>query len=396
MHFAVRLGMRDAFRTAAGTDGVTSFRRVTFWLAMKLPKKFNIFNLTKIFFVIGAFCLLFLPVDVSAKNLAEYHAGVKSVEDSIQKLSASIDDGIHEGGAENIKFEREIVADIRKKIPVTEKIEWEGNSIETNNQWLEAKLKAFEGESANAAARQIILTDIGERLSAIEEKLEQIENPAAAANRSKDEDKRKISEILRRAEYLKPPPKEESAFQKLLKKIRQWLNQKFPQPDIPEGAFDGLQSLSFGFQMLLYAAVFGFIAFLIYRFAPFIARKFRLREKEDKGERIILGEKLAANEDAQSLFSEAEEMARQGNLRGAIRKGYIALLCELSDRKIIGLAQHKTNRDYLRDVRKKRELHQNMNGLTNSFERHWYGFDDANENDWDEFKQTYQKAVSSK
>jgi hypothetical protein len=360
---------------------------------MKLTKKSNIFNLTKGFFVVGVFCLLFLPLDVSAKNLAEYHASVKSVEDSVQKLTASIDDGIHEG-AENIKIEREIVADIRKKLPVSEKIEWEGNSIEADNQWLEAKLKAFEDESADTATRKMILTDIGERLSAIEEKIEQLENPAAAANRSKDEDKRKLSEILRRAEYLKSPPKEESAFQKLLKKIRQWLSEQFPRPDIPEGAFDGLQSLSFGFQMLLYAAVFGFIAFVIYRFAPFLARKFRLREKEDKGERIILGEKLAANEDAQSLFSEAEEMARQGNLRGAIRKGYIALLCELSDRKIIGLAQHKTNRDYLRDVRKKRELHQNMNGLTNSFERHWYGFDDADENDWNEFKQTYQKAVS--
>jgi Domain of unknown function (DUF4129) len=361
---------------------------------MKLPKKLNIFKGTKVFFVIGAFCLLFLPIDVSAKNLAEYHAIVKSVEDSVQKLTASIDDGIHESGAENINLEREIVADIRKKLPVTEKIEWEGNSIEADNQWLEAKLKAFEDESADTATRKMILTDIGERLSAIEEKIEQLENPAAVANRSKDEDKRKLSEILRRAEYLKSPPKEESAFQKLLKKIRQWLSEKFPHPDIPEGAFDGLQSLSFGFQMLLYAAVFGFIAFVIYRFAPFLARKFGRGEKEDKGERVILGEKLAADEDAQSLFSEAEEMARQGNLRGAIRKGYIALLCELSDRKIIGLAQHKTNRDYLRDVRKKRELHQNMNGLTNSFERHWYGFDDADENDWNEFKQTYQKAVS--
>ena len=179
-----------------------------------------------------------------------------------------------------------------------------------------------------------------------------------------------------------------------MKEIRAWLNKKFPRPNIPAGSPEGLQTVSFGFQMLLYAAVFAFIAFLLYRFAPFFVRKFRQREKKDKDERVILGEKLAANEDSQSLFSEAEALARQGNLRGAIRKGYIALLCELSDRKIIGLAQHKTNRDYLRDVRKKRELHQNMNGLTNSFERHWYGFDDADENDWNEFKQIYQKAVN--
>ncbi len=105
------------------------------------------------------------------------------------------------------------------------------------------------------------------------------------------------------------------------------------------------------------------IGFLIYKFAPFLITKFQIREKREKRERVILGEKIAADETPDNLFSEAERMAREGDLRGAIRKGYIALLCELSDRKIIGLSKNKTNRDYLRDVRKKRELYQNMNGL---------------------------------
>jgi len=134
---------------------------------------------------------------------------------------------------------------------------------------------------------------------------------------------------------------------------------------------------------------------LIYRFAPFFAERFRRRASEDKGERVILGEKLAAHEDAQTLFDEAEALARAGNLRGAIRKGYIALLCELSDRKVIGLAQHKTNRDYLRDVRKKRALYENMSGLTRRFERHWYGFEAADEADWQEFREIYRQAVGN-
>ncbi len=348
------------------------------------------FRFVKKLLAVGAFCLLFLPMCVFAKTLAEYRVEVLSAIDS----TAELIDYVDENDSKDIEYEREILAAIRRSLPVTEKVEWEGTSVETNNQWLEANLKAFEAESKDRAKRRLILTDISERLSAIAGKINQLENPATS-DRSKDEDKRKLAEILRRAEYQKPPPQEESWFQKLWKKIRAWLDEKFPRPDIPEGASEGLQSLSFGLQMLLYAVLFGFIAFLIYRFAPFFASKFRRREKEEKGERVILGERLAANEDAQSLFSEAEELARSGNLRGAIRKGYIALLCELSDRKIIGLAQHKTNRDYLRDVRKKRELHQNMNGLTRSFERHWYGFDEAVETDWNEFKQTYRQALSS-
>jgi hypothetical protein len=61
---------------------------------------------------------------------------------------------------------------------------------------------------------------------------------------------------------------------------------------------------------------------------------------------------------------------------------------------VIGLAQHKTNRDYLRDVRNRKELHQNMTNLTGSFERHWYGFDSTDEQDWEDFRQTYKQAVS--
>jgi hypothetical protein len=82
-------------------------------------------------------------------------------------------------------------------------------------------------------------------------------------------------------------------------------------------------------------------------------------------------------------------------LRGAIRKGYIALLCELADRKVIGLSRHKTNRDYLRDVLGKNELYQNMNGLTSNFERHWYGFESAEEKDWEEFRNGYKRIIKN-
>ena len=82
-------------------------------------------------------------------------------------------------------------------------------------------------------------------------------------------------------------------------------------------------------------------------------------------------------------------------IRAAIRKAYIALLCELGDRKVISLAQHKTNRDYLSALRGRTRLHSTMRGLTNSFEQHWYGFVPAGENDWSDFRNGYQQAVMS-
>jgi hypothetical protein len=36
-----------------------------------------------------------------------------------------------------------------------------------------------------------------------------------------------------------------------------------------------------------------------------------------------------------------------------------------------------------------------MSGLTINYERHWYGFEDARETDWEEFKNGYQKAIAA-
>jgi hypothetical protein len=69
-------------------------------------------------------------------------------------------------------------------------------------------------------------------------------------------------------------------------------------------------------------------------------------------------------------------------------------VCEWSDRKLIGLARHKTNRDYLRDVRNLKELHQNMSGLTGSFERHWYGFASPSPQDWEDFRSKYEQTLN--
>jgi hypothetical protein len=110
---------------------------------------------------------------------------------------------------------------------------------------------------------------------------------------------------------------------------------------------------------------------------------------------VILGERIEADEDASGLFSEAERLARQGDLRAAIRKGYVALLCELSDQKVIRLAHHKTNRDYLRDLRKNETLFENVNGLTHNFERNWYGLRTADESDWEDFRSHYLQTIAN-
>jgi len=344
------------------------------------------------------------PLAISGETLSKYRADVVNAKLLIQSLTYSdADEEISE--EKYAERERIIVANIRTDFPAGEKIEWQGTTTETNNKWLTDKLDVFDVEAPESPAREAILIEIGERLEAIEQKLDEIEKPVAS-NRTKDEDKQKLAEILRREEYTKPDEPKESLFQMWWRKLKDLLAGMFPRPDLsaPQEA-TGFQSLSFILQMILYALVLGIIGFLIYRFAPFIgllisrfmpflAQKFKNREKREKGERVILGERLAEGATAQNLFNEAEKLAYEGNLRGAIRQGYIAVLCELADRKVIGLANHKTNRDYLRDVRKERVLYENMNGLTANFERHWYGTDSVEEKDWDEFRQGYKRVTT--
>jgi len=327
----------------------------------------------------------------SAATLSEYHKKFHKAKESLDVLLFS--DVEDSNKAENLAQERETLRDIRQKFPATEKVELQNTSVEVNNQWLLEGLRNFENER-DSTKRSAILSEISERLGAIETKLNELEK-ATNANRTKDEDKQKLAEILKRPEYQKPLEKEESFFQIMWREFKEWLAKFFPNLNLNPAPQTGFGALSFLLQIVIYGLVLGLIGFLIYRFAPFLRKRFKQKEKKEKGVRVILGEMLAADETSDNLFAEAERLAREGNLRAAIRKGYIALLCELADRKIIGLAQHKTNRDYLRDVCGQQKLHQNMNRLTGSFERHWYGFDSADERDWEDFRHGYKRAISS-
>jgi len=364
-------------------------RKRNWGLAVKRQSRFLLVSFSPFLLFLIVFSFIISPVNIYAATVAQYREKITTGESLVEDLLYIDEEDLSPN--ERSAHESEIIAQLRQAVPVSEKVEWKGNSVETNNAWLHDKLNEYEKDK-NLSKREAILNEISERLATIKVKLDELEKPAAS-NRTKDEDKRKLGEILRREEYQKPEKQEKSWFRKKWEELMEWLFREAPRADVTPSSAN-FESVSFVLQILLYAAVLGLIGFLIYRFAPFLKGRFKKKKKSEKKERVILGERIGADESADNIFSEAERLAREGNLRDAIRKGYIALLCELSDRKIIGLSRHKTNRDYLRDVRKRRELYENMNGLTSNFERHWYGSEEALEKDWEEFRSGYRKAVS--
>jgi hypothetical protein len=346
-------------------------------------------NFRMVWIALFAATLLFAAVPAAAATLDEYSAKVERARALIEEIETSLrnDDRDH-------SYRLSRVEDIRSDFSRPERVDWYGGTVEVPNAWLLDRLKSFEKETDPEQSLAMIV-EICEYVTALSFKLNELKESTTTVSRTKDEDKQKLAEILRREEYQKPQPKGESLFQRWLAAIMEFLEKLLPKPKGPSAGPSGMGALGAFLQILLWIALFGLLAFLIYKIAPLLFPGLRRTRKPRKKNRVILGERIAEDETALDLLSEAERLAREGNLRGAIRKGYIALLCDLSDRKIIGLAGNKTNRDYIRDVRSRRDLHSRMKSVTDTFERHWYGAQKSEEHDWVRFREEYEAAVRS-
>ena len=331
------------------------------------------------------FCSLTVP----AATFEIYKTKVESARKAASELEWSLRNKEFSSG-----YAKVFADQIRRDFPASERIESEGGAIETSNAWLLERAGSLESDG-DQNKQLLTVVEIHEYMSSVLFKLEELEQ-AARSERTKDQDKQKLAEILRREEYQKPQPKQESVFQRWLDDFLAWLENLFPKPNPSPQTSSGMGMLTVLLQVVLWAALLGLLAFLVYKIVPLIFPKLRrARRPKKKKDRVILGERLSEDTTAVDLFDEAERLAREGNLRGAIRKGYIALLCDLSDRKVIGLSRSKTNRDYLRDVRSRKELYPRMTSVTDTFERHWYGSKDSADEDWIRFREEYKDAVRS-
>ena len=324
----------------------------------------------------------------SAATLADYRTRISAAIASIEQLQAAYDD---EGPSQRERFVIPIIARVRADLPARETVMFNSQAIVVDNAWLHEGLQDYESTDSSKAQRGEALARIEERLRALNERLAEMQPGTSASE--KDGDKGRLAEILRRPDYNKPATAEGSAIGRLWERFLRWFFSLFrtSKPMTP-GSSPVVSGLA---QIIVVAFCLGAIAFVIWKFAPRYLSNRRGRKKPKREARIVLGERLEPDQTAADLLAQAESLARDGDLRGAIRKAYIAFLCELGDRKIVSLAQHKTNRDYLNSVRERAQLYSSMRRLTSSFELHWYGFQPPAENDWHEFRSGYQQALKA-
>lgn len=321
-------------------------------------------------------------IDTLAVSVEEYRSALKTTHETVLKMISESDT---DSWSASNSFDAEAVISIRKLLPIELNVDSSSGTTLVSNQWLHSRLDHYVTEK-DATKQYTILIEIEERLSAIIWKLDEV-TKAAAAETSKDQAKQKLNEILSREEFQKPSEKEKSWIETAITNFLDWLASLFPKSQIAPST-SGSTNIAYWLQIVVFVLVGLLFAFGIYKLAPVIFPSLKRKKKnEEKEDRVILGEMIEAGRSSDDLYAEAEKLAQSGDLRGAIRKGYIALLFDLSNKKQIGLARHKTNRDYLRDVRKKPELYSGMRALTNVYESHWYGNAASDESAWMGFRQ---------
>ena len=341
------------------------------------------YSLTALF---GVLFVFLFPGSVAAIPISQYQQNLKHAIAALESLNQPVvSDDIHFDYrlADQLKIVRTI-------LPKHDTVEFEGEVYDVDNSWLHEDLDKLE--KADSPSEK--LGEIVARLRAIDERVAERQNPGERTAEKKEWAKTRLESILARPEYATNQPNGPNALVRLLQDFARWLAKWLPKPRSVDPGRVGLitriaQIIVIGLATLLILYV---LKTVIVWFSG-RSRKPRARKKREA--RIVLGERLEPEATATDLLSEAEALARQGDLRAAIRKAYIALLVELGDRKLISLAHHKTNRDYLNSLRSVPQLHSRMRGLTESFERHWYGFASATPNDWQDFRASYLAALQT-
>lgn len=326
---------------------------------------------------------------VEAASFSDYRLRVTQAASITQQLEAP-DHYVDDPGAAD-ELVRNALVRLRHLLPATETVLLNGQHIEVNNYWFHHALDDYEKRWSKNESVTELGQQTRERLRALLKRLDEMQSGATVDD--KDASKARLAEILRRPEYDKSAV-QQSAIGRLWEQFIKWLAKLFPKiRPIQPGTGRTLSNVA---QVIVVGISIALIAFLAWKFLPRYLRSRSGRKKKKRREaRIVLGEHLEPDQTAADLLEQAEALARAGDLRGAIRKAYVALLCELGDRKVISLAQHKTNRDYLMSVRNRPSLYASLRKLTASFEIHWYGFVPPAPDDWNEFRIGCKKTVTS-
>ena len=293
---------------------------------------------------------------------------------------------------ERIKADREYSEDgityIKRLLPRSEEIDFEGRAVSVDNTWLHEMLDSYASEK-DPQQKIAKLNDLSGRLRSLDEHLRrtEVDNSVESSDAGQ-----KIREILSRPAYQPEPESPIGAFlKKVLHKIREFLSEIYMSlTRLLErllGAGSGAGWI--GNVLLVVIVLLGGLA--IVRFG----RKIRRPQGKRKKTRVVLGEEVALDSTSRDLVEAALAAARAGDFRTAVRKLYVSLLYELSERGLIELEDSATNHEYLRKAARFAGVAAPMRYLTDRFDYVWYGMFPTSEDDFADYMARYLEAMEN-
>ncbi|HJZ67413.1 MAG TPA: DUF4129 domain-containing protein [Blastocatellia bacterium] len=319
--------------------------------------------------------LLLVANAVAASRLLNYEHRVVRAAEQIERIKAD-----REYGDEGIGY-------IKRLLPRSEQIEYEGQEVTVDNTWLYVLLDSYvaERDRQQQIAR---LNEVGGRLRALDEHLKRAEALAAGETANPRD---KIREILSRPAYQPERETVVGAFVKnVLRKVRGFVGEIYLALQRLLEKIFGVGGQGGWIPKVLLFVVLAAAVVVVVR----MAMRIRVpRDKRKKKTRVILGEEVAADGTSRELADVALAAARAGDFRGAVRKLYVSLLYELSERNLIELEESATNHEYLSKVSRFSRLVGPMRYLTDRFDYVWYGMFPSSEEDFAAYLASYLEAM---
>jgi len=280
--------------------------------------------------------------------------------------------------------------EVKRLLPVSEEVEFNGATTRVDNAWLHEAVDGAVKTEVAAERRLQMLGEISARLTRLRQS---IKSAQTADGRASQDQRARLDDILARPEY-RPEEERESTIARWISHIKEFIGRLLRK------LFGGSparapQTGGAGLVMVLRALIFLVVVAALIFGAAKLVRRFQIRQKPAKEveTREALGEEIPEYVTAADLFAMASELARQGEYRKAIRRAYIALLCDLDQRGKLRLGRSKTNRDYLDAMSSEQRIYPKFSVMTLAFERAWYGQARATEEEFHNFVSLYQEAI---
>lgn len=271
---------------------------------------------------------------------------------------------------------------------IGEELDADGANRRGRYRWFDQALRDFE-KKKRAAALQII-AGLDRRLALIEQELlqplETREPAAEKAARSKDDiravlpadsadpvqpPKQPRNQVRRENSEVNRPVRREDSAPREEPLNRQRPNRQGPGVIGPQTSGDS------GMLMWLAVAVgTGLLAVVAVWFVRHKTRSEKGPAAQQANPDELSLESLmnqAQRQGGEGLWGQADELARIGRFRDAVRSLYLAVLASLHRADLIRYAPTRTNGEYVRQLRSREEVCGPFRSLTGLFENQWYG-----------------------